>query len=76
MSGEIKEASDEEYEIEIEEPWFITVCVFCKKNLTARTEINFSKLLQCLHAICNECYLQWDEEGNFIVNHRKLLIIK
>lgn len=61
------DSNEMESEADTEEPWFITVCIFCKKNLTTRSEINVSKLLQCLHAICNNCYASWDEYGNYMI---------
>lgn len=43
----------------------ISYCIFCNKKLTLNSEFKRSKLLQCLHAICYTCFINWDDKGKF-----------
>lgn len=45
----------------LNEIWPISNCIFCKKKLTSNNEFKRSKLLQCLHAICYTCFINWDD---------------
>ncbi|XP_014290702.1 transcription intermediary factor 1-beta [Halyomorpha halys] len=44
------------------EIWPISDCIFCNKKLTSKSEFKRSKLLQCLHAICYNCFINWDDK--------------